>query len=40
MLGLPTETDEDVIGIADLAFRVLKAWKENSPNKSRESGLR
>jgi radical SAM family uncharacterized protein len=35
MLGLPTETDEDVIGIADLAFRVLKAWKENSPNKSR-----
>ncbi|MBQ9270430.1 MAG: TIGR03960 family B12-binding radical SAM protein [Oscillospiraceae bacterium] len=35
MLGLPTETDEDVIGIAELAYKVLKAWKEHSPNKSR-----
>ena len=35
MLGLPTETDEDVIGIADLAWKVHKAWKENTPNKAR-----
>lgn len=35
MLGLPTETDEDVIGIADLAWKVVKAWKENTPNKAR-----
>ncbi len=35
MLGLPTETDEDVIGIAELTYKVLKAWKEHSPNKSR-----
>lgn len=35
MLGLPTETDEDVIGIAELAYKVLKTWKEHSPNKSR-----
>ena len=35
MLGLPTETDEDVLGIADLARKVYFAWKECSPNKSR-----
>ena len=35
MLGLPTETDEDVIGIAELVYKILKAWKANSPNKSR-----
>lgn len=35
MLGLPAETDEDVIGIAELTYKVLKAWKEHSPNKSR-----
>ena len=35
MLGLPTETDEDVIGIADLTYKVLRAWRENSPNKAR-----
>ncbi|HHX73470.1 MAG TPA: TIGR03960 family B12-binding radical SAM protein [Firmicutes bacterium] len=28
MLGLPTETDEDLHGIADLAKRVLQAFKE------------
>ncbi len=33
MLGLPTETDEDVLAIADLAYKVLKCWKENSPVK-------
>ena len=35
MLGLPTETDEDVLGIADLARKVYFAWKECSPNKAR-----
>ena len=35
MLGLPTETDEDVIGIADLAYKVLTAWRENTPNPKR-----
>ena len=35
MLGLPTETDEDVIGIADLAYKVLNTWRENTPNKAR-----
>ena len=35
MLGLPTETDEDVLGIADLAYRVFQVWREVSPNRSR-----
>ena len=35
MLGLPTETDEDILGIADLARKVYFAWKECSPNKAR-----
>lgn len=38
MLGLPTETDEDVLGIADLVYKVIKTWKENASNKKR--GLR
>ena len=38
MLGLPTETDEDVLGIAELADRVVHCWRENSPNRSH--GLR
>jgi len=38
MLGLPTETDEDVLGIADLVYKVIKAWKEHATNKKR--GLR
>ena len=38
MLGLPTETDEDVLGIADLVYKVIRAWKENAVNKKR--GLR
>jgi len=28
MMGLPTETDEDVLGIAKLAYRVLELYKE------------
>ena len=35
MLGLPTETDEDVLGIADLAEKVYHAWKETTPNPRR-----
>jgi len=38
MLGLPTETDEDVLGIADLVYKVIKTWKECASNKKR--GLR
>ena len=35
MLGLPTETDEDVLGIADLVYKVIKTWKEYATNKKR-----
>ena len=35
MLGLPTETDEDVRGIADLARKVYFAWRETTPNPAR-----
>ena len=38
MLGLPTETDEDVLGIAELVYKVVQAWKENAVNRKR--GLR
>lgn len=38
MLGLPTETDEDVLGIADLVYRIIQKWKELGSNKKR--GLR
>ncbi len=35
MLGLPTETDEDVIAIASLADKVLYTWKQYAKNKAR-----
>ena len=35
MIGLPTETDEDIIGIAELAERVLSCAKEACPEKTR-----
>ena len=38
MLGLPTETDEDVAGIAELVYKVIKTWREHAVNKKR--GLR
>ena len=38
MLGLPTETDEDVLGIADLVYKIIKCWQANASNKKR--GLR
>ena len=38
MLGLPTETDEDVLGIAELVYKVINTWKEYAVNKKK--GLR
>ncbi len=38
MLGLPTETDEDVLGIAELVYKVIQVWKTHGVNKKR--GLR
>lgn len=38
MLGLPTETDEDVLGIADLVYKIINVWKDCASNKKR--GLR
>ena len=38
MLGLPTETDEDVLSIAELVHKIINVWKENASNKKR--GLR
>ena len=38
MLGLPTETDDDVLGIAELVHKVILCWKEHASNKKR--GLR
>jgi radical SAM family uncharacterized protein len=35
MLGLPTETDEDVVAIAQIANDVLHCWRENAKNKNR-----
>ena len=35
MLGLPTETDEDIVGIADMAAQILHCWRENAKNKNR-----
>ncbi len=35
MLGLPTETDEDILGIAEMANQILHCWRVNAKNKSR-----
>ena len=35
MLGLPTETDEDIIGIAEMANQVLHCWRQYAKNKNR-----
>lgn len=35
MLGLPTETDDDIRAIAELAGRVVYTWKQHASNKSR-----
>ncbi len=35
MLGLPTETDEDILGIAEMANHVLHCWRQYANNKNR-----
>lgn len=35
MLGLPTETDEDILGIAEMANHVLHCWRQYASNKNR-----
>ena len=35
MLGLPTETAEDIIGIAEMANQVLHCWRQYAKNKNR-----
>ena len=35
MLGLPTETDEDILDIAELSHAVLNTWKHHASNKNR-----
>ena len=35
MLGLPTETDEDITAIAKMAHTVQQTWRDNTSNKSR-----
>jgi len=35
MLGLPTETDEDVLGIADLTEKIYQTWRESTPDPRR-----
>ena len=35
MLGLPTETDEDILGIAAMANEVLHCWRMNAKYKNR-----
>ena len=38
MLGLPTETDEDVMAIAEVANHVVHCWRQHAPSHAR--GLR
>ncbi|MDP4108438.1 MAG: TIGR03960 family B12-binding radical SAM protein [Bacillota bacterium] len=35
MTGLPTETDEDLDGIAEIAKNVVYRWRQNTKNKNR-----
>ncbi|MCD7919874.1 MAG: TIGR03960 family B12-binding radical SAM protein [Clostridiales bacterium] len=35
MLGLPTESDEDVAGIAALADKVYQSWRTYTPNRAK-----
>lgn len=35
MLGLPTETDEDILGIAELASKIVHVWRESASNKKK-----
>ncbi len=35
MMGLPTETDEDISAIHGMAWRVFDTWRQHTPNKAR-----
>lgn len=35
MMGLPTETYEDLDGISDICKNVAYCWRENTPNRAR-----
>ena len=35
MMGLPTETYEDLDGISDICKKVAYCWRENTPNRAR-----
>ena len=35
MLGLPTETDEDVLGIAELTYKIIRLYKEVAGDRKR-----
>ena len=39
MLGLPTETDEDVAAIAELVNKIVYCWRQNATNKKRRLSL-
>ena len=39
MLGLPTETDEDVAEIAELVNKIVYCWRQNATNKKRRLSI-
>ena len=39
MLGLPTETDEDVAEIAELVNKIVYCWRQNAANKKRRLSI-
>ena len=39
MLGLPTETDEDVMAIAELVNKIVHCWRETASNKKRRLSI-
>ena len=39
MLGLPTETDEDVAAIAELVNKIVYCWRQNATNKKRRLSI-
>ena len=39
MLGLPTETDEEVAAIAELVNKIVYCWRQNATNKKRRLSI-
>ena len=39
MLGLPTETDEDVAAIAELVNKIVYCWRQSATNKKRRLSI-